>query len=41
MDYLRKGARVSKLQRITNEEISRKIEVEETVLERIDKRSLK
>ena len=41
MDYFRRSARVSRLQWIMNEEIRRRMEAEETVLERIDKRGLK
>lgn len=41
MDYLRRSARRSRLERIRNEQIRREMSAEETVIERIEKKSLK
>jgi hypothetical protein len=41
MDYLRRSARKSKLERFPNEEIRRIMQAEETVLDRIEARKLR
>lgn len=41
MDYLRRGARVSRLERRINEEIKLRMEAEETIIDKIEKRELK
>ena len=41
MDYLRRSAGVSRLQRIRNQEIRRRMKAEENVIDRIEKRKLK
>lgn len=41
MDYLRRSSRVSRRERITNEEIRNRMSATETVTHRIEKRSLK
>ncbi|KAJ4435246.1 hypothetical protein ANN_23824 [Periplaneta americana] len=41
MDYLRRSARVSRLDHIKNEEIRHRMDAEETVLKRIENKSLK
>ncbi|XP_030760716.1 uncharacterized protein LOC115885831 [Sitophilus oryzae] len=41
MDYLRRSARVSRLQRVRNEEIRNRTSAQETVIQRIEKRGLR
>ncbi|XP_030758935.1 uncharacterized protein LOC115884480 [Sitophilus oryzae] len=41
MDYLRRSARVSRLQRVRNEEIKNRTSAQETVIQRIKKRGLR
>lgn len=41
MDYMRRSARVSQLQRIRNEEVRNRMMATETVVHRIEKRGLK
>ncbi|XP_071644241.1 uncharacterized protein [Temnothorax longispinosus] len=40
MDYLRRGAGVSRLSRVKNEEVRNRMEAEKTIIERIEKRQL-
>jgi hypothetical protein len=40
MDYLRRSARVSRLEHISNEEIRKRMDVEGSAIERIQKRGL-
>ena len=40
MDYLRRSARVSRLDHIKNQEIRNRMDAEETVLERIERKGL-
>lgn len=40
MDYLRRSARVSRLQRITNEEIRQKMHAQDTIIDRIERNGL-
>ncbi|XP_030761519.1 uncharacterized protein LOC115886486 [Sitophilus oryzae] len=41
MDYLRRSARVSRLQRVRNEEIRNRTSAQETLIQRIEKRGLR
>lgn len=41
MDYLRRSARVLRLERRTNEEVRHRMEAEKTIVDRIKKRGLK
>jgi hypothetical protein len=40
MDYLRRSARVSRLEHISNEEIRKRMDAEESAIKRIQKRRL-
>jgi hypothetical protein len=40
MDYLHRSARVSRLEHLSNEEIRKRMNVEESAIERIQKRGL-